>query len=365
MKFQCTKSDILSGIQQAQNIVGQRTTLMILSNLLVEAKGSELIFTATDLEIGLLSTCKVDVLEEGKTTLPAKKFFDIVRNLPDKPISIEIDENNVANIKCDKSSYKVYGLPADDFPQLPDFSDADSFEFNQSILKKIIHQTSYSISRDESRYVLNGIYMIFNSTEIMGVSTDGRRLSLSKHGGMSFKDMKIDFIIPSKTVNELMKILSDDGVVKVYPKGNQVCFDMGQTTLITKLIEGNFPEYQAVIPEKSLYKVIFTKDDFSLAIHRVALFTSEKYNSIKLAFSGTRCVISANSPNVGEARDEIEVEYKGPDLQIAFNPAYLQDILKCLQGNQVTLEVTDSLKPGVVRENNEFLAVIMPMRLTE
>ncbi len=365
MKFQCSKSDILSNLQQAQNIVGQRTTLAILSNVLMETKGNELTFTSTDLEIGLISSCKVDVLEEGKTTIPARKLFDIIRNLPDQTISMEVDSNNVAQIKCGKSSYKIYGISAEDFPHLPDFSQEHNFEFNQSLLKKLIRQTSFSISRDESRYVLNGIYMVFNASEILGVSTDGRRLSLSRHTGMNFKDMKIDFIIPSKTVSELQKILSDEGLVRVYPKGNQVCFQMGTTTLITKLIEGNFPEYQAVIPENSTQKVIFNKEEFASAIHRVALFTSEKYNSIKLVFSNNRCVISANSPNVGEAREEIEVEFAGAEMPIAFNPNYLLDILKCLDTVSVTMELTDSLKPGVVREGTEFLSVIMPMRLTE
>lgn len=365
MKFQCKKADILTSLQQAQNIVGPRTTLMILSNLLMETKGSDLILTSTDLEIGLICSCKVDVIEEGKTTLPAKKFFDIIKNLQDQIISVEVDQTNVAQIKCGKSSYKVYGLPAEDFPRLPDFTDISCFEFNQSILKKIIRESSFAISRDESRYVLNGIYMVLNATEIMSVATDGRRLASSRKTGLNFKDMKVDFILPSKTINELIKIVTDEGTVKLYPKGNQVCFDLGNMTLISKLIEGNFPEYQAVIPESSKYKAIFKKEELAQAIHRVSLFTSEKQNSIKFVFSTSKCLISANSPNVGEAKDEIDVEFDGPDVPVAFNPVYLLDIIKCLETDTLTIELTDSLKPGVVKQGNEFLAVIMPMRLTD
>lgn len=363
MKFECLKSDILPNIQQAQNIVGQRTTLQILSNLLLETRREELQITSTDLEIGLFSTSKVEVEREGKTTVPARKFFDIIRNLPDDTIHVETDEKNTTHVSCGKSSYRIFGLPADDYPSLPEFDEVDSWEFSQSILKKIIRQTSYSISRDESRYVLNGIYVIFNSSEITAVATDGRRLSLSSHSGMSFRDSKVDFILPSKTVIELSKLLGDEGDLKVSPKGNQVCFQIGSTTLITKLIEGNFPEYQAVIPDSSQHRVVFEKEPFSAALNRMAILTSEKSNSIKLQFSGNACIISANSPNVGDAREEIEVEYEGPELPIAFNPHYLMDILKCLDTERVTMELTDSLKPGVIKQGTEFLAVIMPMRL--
>ncbi|EKD26998.1 MAG: DNA polymerase III subunit beta [uncultured bacterium] len=363
MKFQCSKSDILANIQQAQNIVGQKTTLQILSNLLIVASNNEVSFTSTDLEIGLYSTCKVDVIAEGKTTVPAKKFFDIIRTLPDKQIDIETDENNTTHVKCGKSSYSIYGLPAEDFPQLPSFADVDHWEFSQSILKRIIKQTNYSISKDESRYVLNGIYIVLNASEIIGVATDGRRLAFAKQTGMSFRDSKIDFILPSKTINELSKLLNDEGNLKVYHKGNQVCFNIGSTTLITKLIEGNFPEYQAVIPDNTLYKAIFDNDEFSAALNRMSILTTDKTNSIKLLFKENTCTISANSPSIGEAFEDMEIEYAGPELPIAFNPHYLIEILKCIDSKKVTIELINSLKPGLIKHDDKFLAVIMPMRL--
>jgi len=364
MKFQCTKADILTTVQQAQNIVGQKTTLQILSNLLIEAKGDELIITSTDLEIGLHSQCKVDVEQEGRTTVPARKFFDIIRSMSDKPITIETDDEDITTVSSGKSSkFRLLGLPAEDFPKLPDFSGEDFWEFKQSILKTIIKHTNHAISRDESRYVLNGIYTVLNSKEITAVTTDGRRLAKSYHSGMNFKDCKIDFILPTKAVTELTKLIDDEGQLKVYPKGNQVCFEIGNTTLITKLIEGNFPEYQAVIPESLEQKIILNKDKFIETLSRVAILTSDKTNSIKLVFNDNLCTITSNSPNVGDAREEIEVEYNGPELPIAFNPYYLIDILKCLESDTATIELTNALKPGVIKEGDTFLAVIMPMRL--
>jgi len=390
MKFQCSKADILPHIQQAQSIVGQKTTLHILSNLHLQTKDNRLIFSATDLEIGIRSSCIVEVSEHGSTTVPARKFFDIIRNLTDQPIQIEVTDN-VTKIQCGRSFYRVFGLPASDFPELPDFSEAPVWEFGQKLLKNMILHTSFAISRDESRYVLNGIYMVFNPHEIVGVATDGRRLSMSTHsvssyggstpapsvgdvstqeagrigeGETNFKDMKVDFIVPSKTVNELTKILSDEGNVKVFYKANQVCFEMGATTLITKLIEGNFPDFSSVIPKSSSEKVLFNHKDFSATIARVAILASEKTNSIKFAFMPGKCVITANSPNVGDAREELEVQYEGKEFAIAFNPFYLLDILKCVKTEIVTLELSNALSPGVVRQESEFLSVIMPMRLT-
>ncbi|MBN2144501.1 MAG: DNA polymerase III subunit beta [Candidatus Aureabacteria bacterium] len=366
MKFQCKKADIITSIQQVQNIVGQRTTLQILSNLLIEAKSDHtLTFTATDLEIGIVSSSIVEVSEEGRTTIPAKKLFDIVRNLPEEIISFETDEDQVLRIQCGKSFYRVFGLAADEYPALPDFADSPSWEFDQSILRTIIRNTNFAISRDESRYVLNGIYLVFNSSEIIGVATDGRRLSLSKRSGMNFKDTKLDFIIPAKTVNELIKLLTDEGSIKIHHKGNQVSFIMGKTTLVTKLIEGNFPEYQAVIPADCKEKVVFNNKDFTAAIQRVSILTSDKTNSIKFVFRDNKCIITANSPNIGEAREEIDVQYKGQELQIAFNPLFLLDILRCLEEEDVTFELNNSLTPGLIRHGVEFLSVIMPMRLTE
>lgn len=363
MKFQCVKSDILLNIQQAQNIVGQKATLQILSNLLIEAKDGRLTFTATDLEIGLFSYSKVEILREGRTTVPAKKFFDIVRSLPDGNIEIETDDNHETHIKCGKASSRIFGINPDDYPQLPDFSKAEAWEVNQSVLKKIIKQTNYAISRDESRYVLNGIYLILNSNEIIGVATDGRRLSLSKHSSVNLKGSKIDFILPSKSVNELSKLLSDEGTLKIYSKSNQVSFEVGSFNLITKLIEGNFPEYSAVIPENSTCTAEINKESFIAALNRASILTSEKSNSIKLIFHDNVCKISANTPNVGDAEEEIDAKFEASELQIAFNPHYLIDILKCIEGDTVILELTNSLKPGVIKQGSEFLAVIMPMRL--
>lgn len=365
MKFQCKKADILHPLQEAQSIVQPRTALQILSNVLIEATDQQIYMTTTDYDLTLLSRSTVDVETPGKTTIPAKKLFDIIKSLPDDTLEIEVDEQHLVKISCKKSLYRIYGLPPSDFPKLSDFGGATILEFPQKLLKDMIRSTSFAISRDDSRYVLNGICFKFQANTLTVVATDGRRLALYKDTEGSYGDEPIEFIIPTKAISELQKLMTEEGNVKLEYKNNQVRFNMGLFQFTTKLVDGRFPEYDAVIPKSTKQAIKLNRDEFTQAISRVSILTSEKSNSVRIQFDAGKATITANTPNVGEAKEELDIDFNGESLVIAFNPAYLLDVLKALDKKEVILETNGAQSPGVFRNGTQFLSVIMPMRVAE
>lgn len=365
MKIICSKGDLLNHLQHAQNIVNPKSTLPILANILLDAKDKTLEIVSTDLEISINSLCPAEVIKPGKAALPAKKLFDIIKSLPDQPITIDINDSNVAEIICKPHiQLKLLGLPGEDFPKLPEFNKADSWTMDTKNVKKIVKRTAFAVSKDESRYVLNGIYFIFNGNKITAVSTDGRRLSFVSIETSKRKDVKADFIIPSKTVHGLSKLLDSEEDLTVYFRENQVKFSVGNFSLITKLIEGNFPNYDAVIPKGTGVPIKINRQTFLDALTRTSLFTSERANSVKLTFSKGSCVLSANTPELGEAKEEISIDYDGGDFITAFNPGYLMDVMKNIEEKEFTIMFPENSTAGVITTDKEFLHVIMPMRVS-
>lgn len=364
MKITCPKERLLVAVSQIQGAVSPKTTLPILANVLLEAEEGILTLTATDLDIGIQFKIPVDISEPGSTTLPAKRLFGIIRELPDGDVDISVSSNNVAVITCGSAYFRVVGLGRDEFPKLPEFPDAKAFELPQVLLSEMIKKTSYAMCRDESRYVLNGIYLSAKSNKIIMVATDGRRLALiEKHNNIP-KGIDVDVIIPSKTVQELEKLLETDGVVSIVLAKNQIAFKITNCTLISRLIEGNFPNYKQVIPDALEQKISLNKDDFFAAVKRSTLITNERSNSIKLNFHQKHLVISANTPDVGESKESLNISYNGKEVEAAFNPIFIIDVLKSLEEPEIIFEITDGSNPGIIRTGPEFLYVIMPMRLS-
>lgn len=364
MKIQCNKEAFLNCIQLVQNIVSTKTTLPILSNVLLETEKDALSLTTTDLEVGIKCRFPAKVTEEGTVTLPAKRLSSIIRELPDKAISLDVEENNVATIKCGSSFFKVMGMAKDEFPKLPRFSDTGSFKIEQKVFKDLIRKTSYSISHDETRYVLNGLYLIAKDGKIMAVATDGRRLALIDKEYELASSINVSAIIPAKAIAELSRILKDEGKMKVSFSSNQIAFDMEDSLLVSRLIEGTFPNYNQVIPAKINERVVLSREEFLSAVKRVSVLVSEKLNSIKLAFAKGKLTVSVNSPEIGEAREEMPINYDGKEIMIAFNPAYLLDVLKALDDQNIFFELIDSTNPGIIKTDYNFVYVIMPMRLS-
>jgi len=369
MNLTISKEQIINGLQAVQNVVSTRTTLPILSNVLLRAEGDRLQFTATDLDVTIACGVEAKVKKPGATTVPVKKLFGIVRELTNLEIDLEVDDKNVCSIRSGPSFYKINGLNADEFPPIPVFKEEKKVVLSQETVKAMMKKTSFAISTDESRYVLNGIFFSLKDHKLTMVATDGRRLALVDEEVDITEQSQGEFIVPAKTVNELNRLLVDKGEVELRYAENQASFtlkdDKGSSILIvTKLIEGNYPNYRQVIPAETKERVSLVREEFLHALRRAEIMTSEKSNSVKLSFAKNKLEITANSPEVGEAKETLAINYKGPDMAIAFNPKYVIDPLNALVNDEVFIELIDELSPGVLKINGPFLYVVMPMRLS-
>jgi DNA polymerase III subunit beta len=364
MKFSATKEKLLEGLQQVQNVVSTRTTLPILSNVLLQAKGGEVHLTTTDLDVGVRGAFEASVEKDGATTLPARRLFTIIRELPSSEVSIEVDGKNAASIRSGQSFFKILGLPEEEFPPLPKFENAKNVTIPQKALRDGLRKTSYAISTDETRYVLNGLLFSFKENKLTLVATDGRRLAMVDIELEFPKSHEADIIVPTKAVTELGRLLTEDGEVKVSVGSGQIAFDLNNTLLVSKLIEGNYPNYKQVIPTETKERVTLERETFLNSLRRVSLLASDKSNSIKLNFSKNNIDITANTPEVGEAKESLPVSYKGRDFSIAFNPEFLMAPLRALGEDEVFLDLIDEMSPGVLKIQTPFLYVLMPMRIS-
>jgi DNA polymerase-3 subunit beta len=364
MKFRISKEAFLDGLQKVQHVVSTRTTLPILSNVLLVAKNGRLQFTTTDLDVGVTGSVEAQIEREGATTLPAKRLVNIVRELPSSEVEVAVDGKNVATIQSGPSFFKIIGLSQDEFPPLPDFDGAKDFRIPQVMLRDGLRKTSYAISSDETRYVLNGIFTSFRDGKMTLVATDGRRLAMVENDLEFPASHETDIIIPTKAVQELQRLLADSGEVLVRLSDSQISFAIGDSLLVSKLIEGNYPNYRQVIPGDSVERVELGREALFETVRRVSLLSSDKSNSVKLVFGDNRIEITANSPDVGEARESMDVAYSGKPMQIAFNPDFLKAPLQNLDTASVYLDLIDEMSPGVIRIDGSFLYVLMPMRVT-
>lgn len=364
MKFSVSKEKLLAGLQTVQNVVSTRTTLPILSNVLLQAEGGQVRLTTTDLDVGIRGSIDAQIEKPGATTLPARRLFSIIRELPSAEISFDIDSKHTASIRSGPSFFRILGLPQEEFPPLPKFENAKTFTIRQKDLRDGLKKTSYAISTDETRYVLNGILCSFKDNKLTLVATDGRRLALVDIELEFPRSHEVDLIVPTKAVTELARLLGEDGDIKMSVSENQVAFEVDGTLLVSKLIEGNYPNYRQVIPTETKERVTLERETFLGSVHRVSLLSSEKSNSVKLIFTKNNIAITANTPEVGEAREELPVQYKGKDFSIAFNPEFLMAPLRNLPNDEVFLDLIDEMSPGVIKIQSPFLYVLMPMRIS-
>ena len=364
MKLAVTKEALLEGLQRTQNVVSNRPTLPILTNALLEADEEGLWITTTDLEVGIRCRVEARVEKTGSTTLPARKLVSIIRELPSSEIILEVDSKNAASIRCGASFFKIFGLPKEEFPAFPAFEEPKSLKIRQSELKDGLRKTSYAISSDEARYVLNGILFSLKDNKLMLVATDGRRLALFDSDLEFPESHERDFILPTKAVTELQRLLSEDGEVEISSSENLVSFELNGARLVSKLVEGNYPNYRQVIPGEAKERIALEREAFHNCVRRVSILSSDKTSSVRLNFTKNNLDITANTPEVGEAKESMSINYKGRDISIAFNPEFLMDPLRNLPNDEVFLELIDEMSPGVIKIQTPFLYVIMPMRVS-
>ena len=364
MKFTVAKDKLLEGLQTVQNVVSTRTTLPILSNVLIRAENGALHFTTNDLDVGMSCSVEAKIEKPGGTTIPARRLAGIVKELPASEVSVEVDGKNVASLSCGPSFFKMMCLPEDEVPALPKLEKAKAFTLPQKVLKDALRKTSYGISTDETRYVLNGILFSFKENKLTLVATDGRRLALVDIEAEFPRSNEVDVVVPAKCITELQRLLGDEGDVKLAVGENHVSFEAGGRLLVSKLIEGNYPNYRQVIPAESRERITIERELLLNAVRRVSLLSSEKSNSVKLIFTKNNLEIAANTPDIGEAHESLAISYKSKDFSVAFNPIFLQDPLRALTEDEIHLEVSDEMSPGVIKIGTPFLYVLMPMRIS-
>jgi DNA polymerase-3 subunit beta len=362
MKFKTNKEILVGGIQAVQNVISVRATLPILSNILVETQQDGIKLTATDLDIGISCVIPVDIQEQGAIMLPAKRFSDIIKELPSEDVSITSKKNNLVIIETGLCQFKIMGLAREEFPKLPEFNNREVIKLEQTGLKQVLNLTSFAVSFDETRYILNGILFKINKNNLTFVATDGRRLAIIEKKLKQGIDRDINIIIPIKTIHELNRNLKDEGELNLLLGNNQVLFDLGNVVVISRLIEGEFPDYRQVIPPPSENKIRIDRTQFLLAVRRAALLATPDYQAVKLEVFKNKLVVSKSTPDIGESREEVNIEYQGKEMAIGFNPDYLIDVLKNLTVETIEFELTDSEKPGVIRIDG-YIYIVLPMRL--
>lgn len=363
MKLKIAKEQILKGLQITQGVIGSRSTLPILSNVLIETDGDKIRLTATDLEVSVCCSIPAEIEQSGGTTLPAKKLFSIIRELSSSDLSLDVDDKNSASLISGASFFKILGLPVEEFPPLPKLDSGFAYTLEQAALLDLLEKTAYAASADETRQFLNGVLLSFRNDKLTAVATDGRRLALIESEMECPKDAEADLIVPTKTVNELLHSLGTEGQVKIRAAKNQVAFEFGDLLLLSKLIEGNYPNFRQVIPSQAEHRIAIERETLLLAVKRVALMTSDRANSVKLTFAKNKVTVSAQAPDVGEAMESIPIKFTGAEINVAFNPEYIMDPLRHLKSDEIFIELNDELSPGVIKCDRPFLYVLMPMRI--
>lgn len=363
MKFKIQKDVLLAGIQTVHNVITSKSALPILSNILIEAQQSNLRLTATDLDIGISCVLPVSIQEAGVITVPAKRLGDIIKELPGDEVSVNTKKNNLVIIETDLCQFKIMGLTGEEFPKLPEFKDKEVIKLDQALLKQMLSLTSFAVSFDETRYILNGILFKIEKNNLILVATDGKRLAVVERKLSKEVDKNIHIIVPIKTIHELNRNLKDDGEASLVLGNNQVLFDLGSVSVISRLIEGEFPDYRQVIPPMSENKMGVDREQLMLAVKRASLLSTPDYQAVKFELFKDKLVVSKSTPDVGESREELPVSYKGKELVVGFNPNYLLDVLKNLQEDSVSIELVDTDKPGVIRIDG-YTYIVLPMRLS-
>jgi len=366
MEIIASKGTFLKAISLIASVVSTKTaTLPILGNVLLETIGTDqLQIIGTDLEVGITTKVQVEIKEKGSITLPAKKMMDIVRELPEGNFEISVAKNNAVNIKSGKAFFKIMGLGKEDYPKLPEWKEENAYEIEQAILKECLGLTIFAISNDETRYVLNGILLSIEGNKIRFVATDGRRLAFAERNFENKTHKNLDMIIPTKAIQEILKILTWDQTVKIIPSENQVIFHFGETYLISRLIEGHFPNYEQVIPKEQKTESSTNREGLLQAVRRASLLTSSESPAIKMDFVKGRILVSSRSPNLGESKEELVADVNGKEVSIGFNPQYLTDALKNLDIENVSIALSDPDKPGLMTGKEGYKYVIMPMQLS-
>jgi DNA polymerase-3 subunit beta len=369
MEFVVRKNDLLRELQLFQGIVERKNTIPILANVLMEAKGDQISFLATDLEVGLRSKCAGTVTKPGALTLPAKKFYEIVKSLPETDIRIAEDKGGV-KIAADRFDSRMQTLPREDFPTLPESGGTPTASLERNAVKEMVAKTQFAITGEDTRYFLNGALFVLKPDEMSLVATDGHRLALVSvtRDGSKSSGAESKAILPKKTLGELGRLLGEGEGDIGYERGeNHLFFQVGERMLISRMIDGQFPAYERVIPKGNDKHIEFERDRLTNAVKRVALLSNERSRAVKIQIEKGKVDVTSSSPDLGEAKETLPVDYSGSPMQICFNAQYVLDFLAAVATDVVSLELKDEVSQAVMKpvgaEGYDYTYVIMPMRV--
>jgi DNA polymerase III subunit beta len=382
MELVVRKTDLLRELQLFQGIVERKNTIPILANVLIEADGDKVRLLATDLEVGLRSTCAAAVTKSGSLTLPAKKLYEIIKALPETDIRIEEDKNGV-KVAADRFDSRMQTLPREDFPTLPDGTGVYSASLPRDVLKHMVAKTQFAITGEDTRYFLNGALFILRADSMSLVSTDGHRLALitvprdttkgkAPEKGKDDKakaEDEVRVILPRKTLMELGRLLAEggDGDIQFERGENHLFFEVSGRLLISRMIDGQFPAFERVIPKGNDKRIDFDRDRLTSAVKRVALLSNERSRAVKFQIDKGKVEIASSSPEFGEAKEVLMVEYSGTPVTICFNAQYVLDFLAVVETDSVGLEFKDEMSQAVMKpigaDGYDYTYVIMPMRV--
>ena len=365
MKVVCARKDLYECVQTAARAVSSRTSLPILGHLLITAEEDQLRIAATDLEIGLECRVEAHVQDPGSLTAPARVLTEVLATLPESDVILSSDESNTVNLKCATSDFTILGLPPEEFPMLPEVREEVTLTIERDTIRDSIRKTSFAISADESRAILTGVLMQITDNGLKLVATDTHRLCaqdvsvLESHGS-------VNAIVPGRALNELSRIVPEgEGTVEVGISPSQIMFKIDETVLISRLIEGQFPNFEKVIPKEHTKKLIVPTEQFLQSVKRVAIVARENSNRTIVQTQEGTMVVTAESGNVGRAHEEVEVIREGDDIRMAFNAKYLLDMLNVVETEAVEMELTGDVSPAVLRPQGQedYTYVLMPMQV--
>lgn len=364
MKFTCEKSILQEGISTVQKAVTGKSTMPILNGILLKTAGSEVILTGSDIDLSIETKVKADISEEGSIVIDAKIFGEIIRKLPNDAVHINTIDNNSIEILCQKSRFTLIHMNAEDFPVIPSINENMIFSVSQKILKHMIRGTIFATAQDETRPVLTGVLFEINNNNLNLVALDGYRLALRSEELST--ENTISAVIPGKTLNEVSKILEDDDEkVNITFTPNHILFSLGETKVISRLLEGEFIKYNSIIPGEFNLKVISKRSELLHCIERASLMAKDSNtNLIKLSIEEDNMIITSNS-QLGMVREEMSIILQGKSLQIAFNSKYLIDVLKIMEEDEITMEFSSSVSPCVIKNKdiNNCTYLVLPVRL--
>lgn len=372
MELKILKEPFLRSLQKVQGIVEKKNTMPILSNVLIEAADGKICILATDLEVGIKTSYPATIIEEGKITVSAKKLYEIIKELSDEEITFSTKENDWVELKSGKAQFNIVGLSPDEFPYFPRIREDNLIQINGALINEMIEKTAYAICHDETKYNLNGIFMKAveedGRNKLRMVATDGHRLSIieKEFDGFVSSELSNGVIFPKKGIFELKKITEDlNEDIQMTFMDNSAVVKKGETIVVMRLVDGEFPDYTRVVPVNNDIQVRLERDIFLKSLKRIAILSSEKFKGVKFNISEGVLEISSSNPEVGEAKEEIEIGYSGDTLVTRFNARYIIDVLSVLNEDSVQMLLKSEMSPTIIKplSGEGFQAVIMPMRM--